>query len=328
MESKKSRSYLFDNIKVFLIFGVVYAHFIRVTGEFEPDGLDGYLYTVFFSFIMQGFLFVSGFFSKNVEKCRKGAVVNFLFPYLIWMIGMYLVRFLISDDATLRLYHPSHAMWFFLVMFTYRFFLKNFVRISHILLLSGITYLIAGCFPFLNENLSLGRIFSFLFFFLLGYYCKEEHIKRIHSFNHTYGIIGAGVLLVILYLITKSHLIPVEMWHLKDGYADYGIGNLEGILIRVLIAMISLLWIFVLMNLIPDRKLSISEIGQHTLPIFVLHVPLRYLIQEYGLPIENEMIICITCAVVACITVYLLSRPVVHKIYDDFLNLFYPRVLS
>ncbi len=322
MENKKTRSYLFDNMKAFLIFGVVYAHFIRVTGAFAQDGLDGYLYTVFFSFIMQGFIFISGYFSKNIEKCRKGAFFNYLIPYLIWMIFMYFVRFLISDDTTLRLYRPSHGMWFFLVMFLYRFFLKELIKIPHILCLSVVFYFTAGCFPFLDETLSLGRVFSFLLFFMLGYNCKEKEIEQIKNMNSKYTIAGTGVVLIGLYTISKFQLIPVEMWHLKDGYMDYAIGNIEGMLLRLLMGIISILWIIILINLIPDRKVSVSEIGQHTLPIFVLHIPIRYLIQEFGLPIENDLLICVSCAIITSVTVYLLSRPMTHKIYDSIMNIF------
>ncbi len=323
LEKQKTRSYLFDNIKAFLIFGVVYVHFIRVSGEFAPDGLDGYFYTLFFSFIMQGFIFVSGYFSKNVEKCRKGAFLNYLFPYFIWMVGMYFIRFLISQDATLRLYHPSHGMWFFLVMFFYRFFLKDFIKVPHILEISMGVYFVAGCIPFLNETLSLGRAFSFLFFFLLGYYCRESEVNKIKKINPVYTICGAGALLVVLYIISKFQMIPVEMWHLKDGYKDYQVGNIEGMFLRLCIGIISLLWILILINLTPDRKLSTSEIGQHTLPIFVLHIPLRYLIQEVGIPLENDFLICMSCAIITSVTVYFLSRPCVHRIYNSFFEMFH-----
>lgn len=323
LENKKIRYDLFDNLKAFLIFGVVYAHFIRVSGNFSQDGLDGYLYTVFFSFIMQGFIFVSGYFSKNIEKCRQGAFKNYLFPYFIWMIGMYFVRFLISDDATLRLYHPSHGMWFFLVMFLYRFFLKDLIRIPHIFAISVVLYFITGCFPFLNETLSLGRSLSFLVFFLLGYYCNENQLKQIRNIDSKYTIFGAGGLLFLLYIISKYQIIPVEMWHLKDGYLDYEIGNIQGMFFRLVMGVIALLWIMILLNLIPNKKGMASEIGKHTLPIFVLHIPIRYILQELGLPIENDFLICSVCAILTSVTVYVLSRPAVHKFYDFLLNIFH-----
>ena len=77
------RSYLFDNIKVILMFSVVIAHFMRVSGFFRTDSLAGFVYIVSFGFIMQGFLFVSGYFSKNVDKCRNNAVKTFLLPYVV-----------------------------------------------------------------------------------------------------------------------------------------------------------------------------------------------------------------------------------------------------
>ena len=72
------RSCLFDNIKVILMFSVVIAHFMRVSGFFRTDSLAGFVYIVSFGFIMQGFLFVSGYFSKNVDKIVQE------FFYCIW----------------------------------------------------------------------------------------------------------------------------------------------------------------------------------------------------------------------------------------------------
>ena len=76
--SGKERNYLFDNMKVLLTFFMVSAHYIRISGSFDVSSFGGFFYIIAFSFIMQGFLFVSGYFSKNVDKCRLGAAKNFL----------------------------------------------------------------------------------------------------------------------------------------------------------------------------------------------------------------------------------------------------------
>lgn len=62
--SGKERNYLFDNMKVLLTFFMVSAHYIRISGSFDVSSFGGFFYIIAFSFIMQGFLFVSGYFPR------------------------------------------------------------------------------------------------------------------------------------------------------------------------------------------------------------------------------------------------------------------------
>lgn len=48
MQLKKERNYLFDNMKVVLIFFVVSAHYIRISGSFDPATFAGFLHNSFF----------------------------------------------------------------------------------------------------------------------------------------------------------------------------------------------------------------------------------------------------------------------------------------
>lgn len=68
----KKRDYLFDNIKFILIFLVVAVHLFgvvrSVTGP--QEGVDLFLAATC-SFHMPLFIFISGYFSKNLEKQGK-----------------------------------------------------------------------------------------------------------------------------------------------------------------------------------------------------------------------------------------------------------------
>lgn len=129
--SGKERNYLFDNMKVLLTFFMVSAHYIRISGSFDVSSFGGFFYIIAFSFIMQGFLFVSGYFSKNVDKCRLGAAKNFLLPYILLMPVMFVVRLGVFGDAKFDLLSPSHALWFLLVLFVYRFMIKDLENSGH-----------------------------------------------------------------------------------------------------------------------------------------------------------------------------------------------------
>jgi fucose 4-O-acetylase-like acetyltransferase len=110
---KKERSYLFDNIKAILIFSVVIAHYFRAPDSFSLPSLGGVIYMLSFSYIMQGFLFVSGYFSRNLVKCRATAFRTFLFPYLVLMPIMFCIRYSLFGEAHFDLALPNHGVMVF-----------------------------------------------------------------------------------------------------------------------------------------------------------------------------------------------------------------------
>lgn len=328
MQLKKERNYLFDNMKVVLIFFVVSAHYIRISGSFDPATFAGFFYIIAFSFIMQGFLFVSGYFSKNTDKCRKGAVKNFLVPYILLMPVMFCVRLILFGNATLDLMNPSHALWFLLVMFVYRFLIKDLEKIPGILYLSFAMMLLSGCFTSLGEELALGRICSFLIFFILGFKLKWDHIEKIRRIPKIYIILIFMALLEFSYFVACTELIPVEMWHLKDGYSIYHMSNGMGMLIRFILAVVSVAWLVVIINLVPDRKVFFSEIGQRTITIYVLHIPVRYFIKEVTLPGDGNILTYALVFILTVATLYFCSRPAVHQTYNKAMDFVYDKIIG
>ena len=303
--SGKERNYLFDNMKVLLTFFMVSAHYIRISGSFDVSSFGGFFYIIAFSFIMQGFLFVSGYFSKNVDKCRLGAAKNFLLPYILLMPVMFVVRLGVFGDAAFDLLSPSHALW-----------------------LSAGLLLASGCFSSLGRELALGRICSFLFFFILGYKMKWEHIEKIRSISKKWILLLLSVLLVFSFLTAYSNVIPVEMWHLKDGYSIYHLSNIMGILIRMMLAVVSLGWLTVLLNLLPNHKIFCTGIGQRTMTVYICHIPIRYLIEHIDLPGDGNVLTYILSFGLAIASVHAFSRPALHTAYHAIIDSLYDKICA
>ncbi len=326
--SGKERNYLFDNMKVLLTFFMVSAHYIRISGSFDVSSFGGFFYIIAFSFIMQGFLFVSGYFSKNVDKCRLGATKNFLLPYILLMPVMFVVRLGVFGDAKFDLLSPSHALWFLLVLFVYRFMIKDLEKVPGILILSAGLLLASGCFSSLGRELALGRICSFLFFFILGYKMKWEHIEKIRSISKKWILLLLSVLLVFSFLTAYSNVIPVEMWHLKDGYSIYHLSNIMGILIRMMLAVVSVGWLTVLLNLLPNHKIFCTGIGQRTMTVYICHIPIRYLIEHIDLPGDGNVLTYILSFGLAIASVYAFSRPALHTAYHAIIDFLYDKICA
>ena len=328
MTGTKTRSFLFDNMKALLIFLVVSAHFIRVRGGFAADDIGGIYYVTAFSFMMQGFFFISGYFSKNTKKCHKTAVRTFLYPFVFFTIVMYFVRYAVFGQATLDLLVPSFGMWFFLAMFVYRYSIDYLSDIRLSIPLSVAAFLAASCFSFIGPTLALGRILSFFLFFIVGYSFDKDKIQKIRSIHKGWAVLAAIFLLAVIWLMTIGCKVPVNVWHLKSSMGHYGYDCVSGILLRLITVCIAFLWIFILIILMPDKQTVLTQIGQCTLPVFVLHIPIRYIIQEYSLPGNGNLFSCILSMILAVITVYLLSRPVVSRIFDQVLDSVYELLLK
>ena len=78
----KQRDYLMDNIKALLLFLVAFGHTLDV---YKGDGgIELYLMKYIYLFHMPMFAFITGYFTKDLDKARNNAVQKSLIPYIIF----------------------------------------------------------------------------------------------------------------------------------------------------------------------------------------------------------------------------------------------------
>ncbi len=321
------RDYLFDNVKAILVFFVVLAHYISTSGTFEMKTFGGVIYIISFSFIMQGFLFVAGYFSKNVDKCRKTAFKTFLLPYLVLMPIMYVIRYALYGNASIDMTLPTMALWYLLNMFVYRFFIKDLAKIKYILPISIFVSLIAGLIPFLGVTLSIGRIFGFLPFFLLGYFCEEKHLDKIRRIPKTVGALTGIILIVFSAFVSNYKAIPLSSMYYKTAYVNIGLNNLEGTAVRIILSIAALCWIGVFLILTPNKKTWLVTVGQNTLSVYVLHIVIRYIVMANGVFDGQDRLTYVMILITAVISVWIFSRPKVAATYQLFIDFFYKLII-
>lgn len=280
-----------------------------------------------FSYIMQGFLFVSGYFSRNLDKCRATAFQAFLFPYLIFMPIMFGIRYFIFGNAHLDFTLPTMALWYLLTLFYYRFLLKDLVRIKKILPISIVISLMAGFVPFLDSTLSLGRTFSFLPFFLLGYFFKGEWIEKLRAIPKAVGFLALAALICISVSIAFLHLFPLSVLYMKASYGATGLTWYHGIAARTAILLISAVWIFVFINLVPRKRTFLVSIGQNTMTIYVLHIIIRYIIKYYGFFFGQDILSYLILTAAAVLSLWMFSRPIFVKLYRVFTDVLYQWII-
>ena len=325
---KPNRSFLFDNIKAIMIFVVVSTHYLRATKGFAVSTLNGGTYLTMISFDMVLFLFVSGYFSKNVEKCRKNAFKTYLFPFIILTLFMYGMRYLIYGHATLQFLYPTLALWFLMVMFFYRLFVKDLVRIKYMLPISFAISILAGLLPFLDSRFALGRTFGFLPFFMLGYYFNAEKVAKIRKLPKWSTILLLIGLLAYSGMMAYTRALPLSIWFFKSSYASLGLSNITGMLIRSGLIIAALGWLVVFLSLVPDKKTWYSDIGLYTMSIYALHLTFRHVIRKANTDFGGGILSFIVPMLLVALTVWVLSRPAVSDKYNFVMDGLYNIIMT
>jgi fucose 4-O-acetylase-like acetyltransferase len=246
------RDYLMDNLKAFLIILVVWGHLLTsMKGEY--NSLRS-IYIFIFFFHMPAMIFVSGYFSKNLEKIRNNAFVTILVPYLILNVLNYAYKMFIIHEkfSGYRFFKPYWGLWYLLALFIWRFFLKDLVKIRFVLPLSFAFAIVSGFSKEFADYMALGRIVCFLPFFLLGYYCKEEYIEKIRRLPKLISVVIVAAVGTISMYLAVNRWFNVENLFLRRPYPEEA--QLKAMLLRILVYVIALVMIFAITGLMTSKK--------------------------------------------------------------------------
>ena len=276
----RERNYRMDNIRCFLIFCVAFGHLLEL---FKGDlGL----YHAIYAFHMPAFIFITGYFAKF--NSRKIAA-NFIYPYLLFQT-LYIIfdAVVLNNGAQIELQYttPYWLLWYLLTIIFYYLLIpmiesdnKN-LRII-IFIGSAIISLLAGFDDSIGRYMSLSRFFTFLPFFVTGYYCGHR-ICKVDGRKKISAVIKICSLLIFItgiIFVIKSGLITSNMLYGASSYSK----SEYSIYIKLLLMIIAAAGILCLLEFIPNRRLAlISECGKYTYPVFLFHGFIVRLLKYYG----------------------------------------------
>ena len=267
--STKSRNYFLDNYKAFLILLVVIGHFI------EPCYTNTLFLTVLkwiiFSFHMPAFIFISGYFSKKDMGLEK-LIQKLVIPYFIFeLLYYFLYVFVIHKETGLYFNRPKFSLWYLMSLFFWRIATPYLKRIPGNLFIAITGGLLIG-FIQLGNFFSIPRTLFFYPFFLAGYYFQENWFDTVrrHWKAFTIGLAAAPGLLGGWVLFTGQELTPF-IFYGRYSYADMGLTNGVGLLVRLVCYGISFLAIFAVCAIIPRKKHFYSILGVRTMSIYLFH---------------------------------------------------------
>lgn len=225
-------SYLIDNIKILLIFLVVFNHIIafQLVKEDEVVRFIWYGITIFH---MPAFIFVSGYLSKKPQDVLKN-VKNLLIPYILGYTLTWASQIWLGNRMDFELLRPSGTvMWYVLALFAYRLTIEAFGRIRFIVPLSIVFALWAGTRAEFSTFLSASRIVVFFPFFAAGYLWKSEYTRAIRKFK---GKIVIPLFAFILLFVATNYMIgnniPVAIFRGNHSYLGSGMDDVEGMVVR------------------------------------------------------------------------------------------------
>lgn len=269
MVEQTKRQYFMDNLRFLLIFLVVFAHFLEVCKDFHGREL---LYQVIYSFHMPAFLFLFGYFAKFSPK---RILFRWCIPYVLFQtIYLLFERYVLGWNTGLQYTTPYWILWYMLVCIFYQLLIplfdtENKRRQTLAVIVSIILALGVGFVDAIGYPLSLSRFFVFLPWFLLGFYCKKNKMMQ---------KVKTPVYFIFSIIVVVASVFFLYFADVSNGllYGSYSYAKCGGTLgLRAILMLISLAWIVCLLSgfqLVFNRRIPlVTNIGQNTWPIFLLH---------------------------------------------------------
>lgn len=282
MTTTKERNYLFDNLKGWLLILVVFAHAIEYA-NYRCTGVMKYLYTAIYLFHMPVFIFISGYFSKK-KNYKK--LISFSITYLIWQMLIFPISLsILTKTPYLKnyraFYFPQVSYWYLMALIIWRFITPFVSKFKYSFIVSLIPSVLFG---FLNLNINLqhftiGRLIVFYPFFLSGYLSNGQTIEKFKKINKKLSlplflsILSIGTF--IIHYLAKYGVNPERMNRILMPHYWYSecYNNIWlSLVVKLTIMAIGFVSIPLCFNITRKAKTWLSDIGQNSLYIYLIHM--------------------------------------------------------
>ncbi|MEG1310927.1 MAG: acyltransferase family protein [Romboutsia sp.] len=314
------KSYFVDNLKVLLIFLVVFGHLIERYID-TNDTLMG-MYMFIYTFHMPLFIFISGFLSKNINKSKKVFLKSLLIPYIILNIIWYSLAYLYTGEYNIPIIYPGWTLWFLLSLFFWRVSIKYLVKIKYILPISFLLGILVGLIPN-GSILSFSRTIFFLPFFLLGYYCDFNKLKLLNKVSVWTALLGVIIFIMLGLYVADKNVLDYRFLYGSYSYKELGMNISTGIAYRIILYMSSIALSSFICILTPSIKTFYSNLAKSTMYVYTFHIyvilVIFYLIPTWDKNILTKCIILFSPLFVT----YILSNKIFAKIYNFMFSHFH-----
>lgn len=282
----QERLYLFDNLKVILIFLVVLGHGIELTRL----GWNSVSWTLIYLFHMPLFVFCSGYFSKyQPRKIGKliGIYVVFQFVYVLFD------RLVLGHEGPLLSFtSPYWIMWYLLalILWTLHLPLLDAVtgtpgRTVFVVIAAVGLGVVSGFDTSIELYLTLARLLYFLPFFVMGFCVKKavsaEGFRVAITKWYVRAVTGALTGFIFVWVYLRHEGVDFRWFLGRFSYEQIAYSGYTPLMRLGLYGAAIVVSLF-LISITPRRKMFFSYIGQRTLPIFLLHGFVILLLRKYS----------------------------------------------
>ena len=286
---EKIRNDYFDNIKSVLITLVVIGHFLL---PLESTRLKDGLVNVIYLFHMPMFIMVSGYFAKGMyagKRFRWERIGKLLWLYLLFQIISGMTESLAAGQlwtANINFLRESGAPWYLLAMIWWylEVFLLARFRAWAVLMAVIVIGILSGYGRHIGSFLVLSRTLSFGPFFWIGYYLTEDQVRNFRSWKGRWLMAVLALFLAVVTAVESNGTLK-ELFPIVYGM-NYGrIGTLwspASALVRFCAYGAAGIMILGVMAVVPRQRRVWTCLGERSLQIYILHRPIRDLMEAAG----------------------------------------------
>ena len=311
-----NRNYTFDNIKVILIFLVVFGHLINVVYTEKPFIIQ-IIWIIIYTFHMPLFVLISGYFSKGYSVSLKAdkILTGLVIPYFVFN-----TIFCILDKKFIITILPDSAMWYLYALIIWRVLLPYLKKIKYVL---PLTIFIAFLTIFIPTEMDSGslKVIKYLPFFLTGYYITPElfiKLKNISKLKATLCFIFTLTCLSLAFYVAKIDISENILYVKQPSDSNLNINDYLG---KIITLLFGLSVCFYMIIIIPNEKFFITSTAKYTLMIYLFHyIPIIRKIYKLIIPTNNFWLSIGTMILLSFFIVWFFSREFINKAYLWFMN--------
>lgn len=271
------RDYTWDALKFVLIVFVILGHWLEYGLDLFPNrAVFNYVYL----FHMPLFIFISGYFSKRVDKKKKVKDILFLIETYIAVQAMYVVSSHYLQHKPFswqQLYMPNAAAWYLMSLISWRIVLWvlpiRWIECRGLLPFLVFISLMAGFIP-VGNGLSLQRTLAFMPFFFGGYLMKGKIGFGDTTTRYKWLSIFVLVFVFGLSLFMLNRNISYITYCKSNYYTTPTHSMWMLLLLRFLFLTSATVLIFCILNVFPrvSHPILLSRLGRDTLFYYVYHI--------------------------------------------------------
>lgn len=275
----ESRNHHLDNVKFILILLVIFGHIVPRLGISRLGDAIG---VSFYFFHMPLMVMISGYFTRKTDiKKFWNSIFHLLEAFLIFDVLLTIELWLSGNFhfSVKSLIIPRWSLWYLVSLIFWRTLIQFTPSLSlHpklIIVISIVIGVLSGFVP-IGEPFSFQRTFSYLPYFLVGYFVGKNKESSL-SFD-CIPLPIAALFLLSFPVITFFVDFPFEL--LLEGKTPYYVFDYTLWLLplfRMVLYLVSIFASFCVLKLVPKKEIAwVTKQGQDTLLYYLYHTSFIY----------------------------------------------------